>query len=194
MTLQSIAWAAGVFGILSIAKGMFLRRRFARLAFDGGGCGPRGSAPFGGHHRGGRGWAPWARRGIGRSFWLRAVFARLDTTPGQEREIRAALEDMQERARDAKTSLPEARTNVARAVRGDEVDLGALEAASARLDATSEMMKDAFNGALKRIHAVLDSRQRERLADLIGKGFGHRGWGRNEGSGEGGPYRSTPAV
>jgi len=54
------------------------------------------------------------------------------------------------------------------------------------VDATAEKMKDAFVSALKRIHAVLDGKQRERLADLVGKGaFGR--WARG-----GGPYRGRP--
>jgi Spy/CpxP family protein refolding chaperone len=173
MALCSIAIAAGVVGVLALIKGLVLRRRFG-----GGGCGPgRGFGRFGGRHG-----------GIGRSFWLRALYAKLDTTPGQEREIRAALEELKDRAVDARSALPETRANVARAIAGDEFDGSALEAVSARLDATGEMMKDAFASALKRIHAVLDAKQRERLAEIVGKGgFGRWGHG-------GGPYRDGAAL
>jgi hypothetical protein len=41
-------------------------------------------------------------------------------------------------------------------------------------------MRKAFVGALGKIHAVLDDRQRERLADMIeGEGF-HRGFARGD--------------
>ena len=170
MALCSIALAAGIVGVVALVRGLVFRRRF----------GGRGSC--GG--RGGRGGG-----GLGRSFWLRAIYAKLDTTPGQEREIRTALEELRERARDAKTGLPETRANIARAIAGEEFDGAAFEAVSARVDATAEKMKDAFASALKRIHGVLDARQRERLADIVGKGgFGR--WGRGGfPSGEGGPYR-----
>jgi len=113
------------------------------------------------------------------------LYARLDTTPGQEREIRAALEELRERARDAKLGMLETRENLGRSVAGEEFDTSAFESVSARLDATSEKMKDAAASALKRIHGVLDPKQRERLADLISKGaFGR--WSRGGG---GGPYR-----
>jgi Spy/CpxP family protein refolding chaperone len=193
MSLWSIAMAAGLVGVLAMVKRLVLRRRFASDAgWGGGGC-EGGSCRSGG----GRGLGGWGRfggrsRGIGRSFWLRALFARLDTTPGQEREIRAALEDLRDRARDAKTGLPETRANIGKAMAGDTFDRSALEAASARFDATAEKMKDAFASALQRIHGVLDPKQRERLAELVSSGFGP--WGRGGFRGNGGPYRGSSEL
>ncbi len=168
MALCSIAMAAGFLGVVALAKGLFFRRRF----FAGGRC-------HGGGHRG--------RRGIGKSRWLRFVFARLDTTPGQEREIRAAIEELGQRARDAKENLKESRESVGRAISGETFDGEAFEAASARADASSAQVKDAFAEALRRVHAVLDSKQRERLAALIANGpFGRWGGGPRGGH----PYRA----
>lgn len=210
MALCSIAVAAAVLGVVVIVKRLVFRRRFGHLAFAGGPCGGggfgsglgSGDEGGGGSCGGGSRWAPWGGRGrgwgrfggrrggIGRSFWLRALFARLDTTPGQEREIRAAIEEMQERALDAKSDLPEARSNIAKAIGGESFDVAAFEAMSARLDATTEKVKDAFASALERIHGVLDAKQRERLAEIVGKGGAGR-WGRGgPPSGDGGPYRS----
>ncbi len=174
---SAIAIAAAVVGVVALVKGFVLRRRFG-----GGHCGGRG----------GHGFRRWGgRRGIGRSFWLRALYARLDTTPGQEREIRAAIEDLQSRARDAKSALPETRTNIGKALAGETFDESAFEAVRARLDATGEMLKDALSSALKRIHGVLDPKQRERLAAIVSEGgFGR--WGR--GGGYGGPYRGGAEI
>lgn len=172
MAICSIAIAAGIIGVVGLVKALVFRRRFG-----GHGCSRgRGRGRFGGH-----------RGGIGRSFWLRSLYARLDTTPGQEREIRAAIEELRERAWDAKTDLPSARENIGKAIAGETFDDGAFEAVSARVDATAEKLKDAVGSALKRIHGVLDPKQRERLADIVGKG-GFGCWGR--GGGFGGPYRS----
>lgn len=193
MAICSIAVAAGIVGFLAVVKRLVFRRRFG-LAFAGGPCAARGYG--GGHDDEGGGWGRrWGsfrggRGGIGGSFWLRALFRRLDTTPGQEREIRAALEEMRDRARDAKEGIPETRENIGKAIRGDEFDASALEVVSARLDATSEKMKDAFSSALKRIHGVLDPKQRERLAEIIGRGL-HRG---GQGFGGGGPYRGAASL
>jgi Spy/CpxP family protein refolding chaperone len=205
MALCSIAIAAGIVGVVAVVKRLVFRRRFGHLAFAGGPCGGGGGygcGPGYGYERTGScgggfgGGPPWARfrkwgrghgGGIGGSFWLRALYARLDTTPAQEREILAAIEDLRERAKNAKADLPEARANLGKALGGETFDDSAFEAVTARIDATSEKMKDAFGSALKRIHAVLDAKQRERLADLVANGaFGR--WGRG---GDGGPYRST---
>lgn len=210
MALCSVAIAAGVLGVVALAKAIFFRRRFHRMAFGGG---PRGGGPlaYGGYGEGfegagcghgprgfGRwggfgGWRGGGWRGPGGSFWLRALFARLDTTPGQEREIRAAIEELRERARDAKGSMKESRESLGKAIGGETFDDAAFEAVSARFDATSEKMKDAFSSALKRIHAVLDPKQRERLADLVSKGMFGRG-GRGGFGGWGGPYRESAEI
>lgn len=194
MALCSLGIAAGIIGVVALVKGLVFRRRFGHHAFEGGGgCGGGG---FGGPQacaaarRWGRGGFGGHRGGIGGSFWLRALYARLDTTPGQEREIRAAIEELRERARDAKSNLPEARENIGKAIAGETFDTSAFEAVSARFDATGEKLKDALSSALKRIHGVLDPKQRERLADIVSRG-GFGGWGRGRGAGFGGPYRSA---
>ena len=189
MALCSIAIAAGVIGVVAVVKRLVLGRRFGHHAFAAGPCGGEGGG-FGPPWRRARGWGRGG--GIGQSFWLRRIFARLDTTPGQEREIRAAIEDMRERAQDAKSGLPETRASLARSISGETFDAAAFEAVSARVDATTEKMKDAFASALKRIHGVLDPKQRERLAELVGSGgFGR--WGGGGGS-QGGPYRGGAEI
>jgi len=162
MALCSIAIALGIVSAFALTKKLVFRRRF--------GCAP--------HSR---------RGGPGRSFWLRSLFARLDTTPGQEREIRAAIEELRDRARDAKSGVGETREGIGQAVAGESFDEAAFESVTARFDATAEKMKDAAAVALRRIHAVLDPKQRERLAELVSRGaFGR--WGRPVVLG-GGPYR-----
>ena len=126
--------------------------------------------------------------GPGGSFWLRSIFSRLDTTPGQEREIRGAIEDFQKTAWSAKEGLQRTREGLARAVRGDAFDEVAIGDVEVRVDSAATDMKLALDAALRRIHVVLDVHQRERLADLIEKG---RRW---RGSGHGGPYRSVLRV
>ena len=209
MALCSIAIAAGIVGVVAVVKRLVFRRRFGHLAFAGGPCGGGPGFAYGGYGGGedegpscgsGRGFGgpPWARGfrswgrgghrgGIGGSFWLRMLYTRLDTTPGQEREIRAAIEELRDRAKDAKSGMLETRESLGKSVAGETFDDAAFEAVSARVDATSEKMKDALSSALKRVHAVLDPKQRERLADLVSKGVNPRRWGR--GGGGGGPYR-----
>ncbi|HVH46626.1 MAG TPA: periplasmic heavy metal sensor [Labilithrix sp.] len=180
--------AAGVIGMVVAVKKLVFHRRFGGgpwalaacgpgWARHGGGC--RGEAGEDGH--GHRGWGRWGGfgRGPGRSFWLRGLFARLDTTPGQEREIRAAIEEFQTAARGAKDGLKDARADLARAIGSETFDEVAVAEASARVDGATSHVKDALTAALKRAHGVLDAHQRQRLAELLtnGPGFGRRGWG-----------------
>jgi Spy/CpxP family protein refolding chaperone len=153
MATCSIGWALVLGAAIFVATRLLLRRR----------C-----------HRG-RGGGP------GRSRFLRGIFARLDTTPGQEREIRAAIEELQTQARSAREKVRGAREGLARALRGDAVDDAAFVELRARAEDVASEMHRAFEAALRRVHAILDPAQRERLAALLERGpFGR--WG--------GPYRA----
>jgi uncharacterized membrane protein len=164
----ALAVAAGVLGVVAVVKRVVFWRRYAMAGYGYGGCG--------GHHM---------RRGPGRTFWLRALFARLDTTPGQEREIRSAIEELQQRTVELKGGLRGARDDVAKAIGGEVFDESAIGDAAARADGVTAQLKAVLTEALRKIHAVLDPKQRERLAELLAKGpgFGRRGWG--------GPYREV---
>lgn len=164
MVLCSMAIGGAVVGLAALIRGLVHRRR----------CG------HGGHGHYGRG------RGFGRSYWLRALFSRLDTTPGQEREIRSALEEFKRVATEAKSDLAVAREDVARAVRSEAFDEIAIGDAQVKADNSTLKVKQAFEAALRRIHAILDSEQRERLGDLLSRGLG--GFVRS-----GGPYRGPAA-
>jgi Spy/CpxP family protein refolding chaperone len=178
--------AAGIIGavmLFKVVRAIFWRRRMMHYGYAGG-CGSRGfSGGCGSRGRWGGG-PPWAR-GPGNSFWLRAIFSKLDTTPGQEREIRSAIEDFQREARAAKDGLKGAREKLARAFGPEALDeAGLIEARASAEDVTGKV-KDAFATALRRIHGVLDPKQRERLAELLEKGPRFRSWG--------GPYRDASA-
>ncbi len=172
--------AAGIIGavmVFKLIRALFWRRRMMHYGYEGGGC-----------HRGGfgrRGWGGPFGRGPGGSFWLRMLFSRLDTTPGQEREIRSAIEDFQREARTAKEGLGGAREKLAQAFGGEQLDESVLIEAQASAEDVTGKVKEAFAAALRRVHAVPDPKQRERMAELIAKGPGFRGWG--------GPYRGARA-
>ena len=166
------------------------------MAHGGGGCahgdhdcGPWGGSPWGGRSRGRRR-GGWMRGGLGRNFFLRAAFERLDTSPGQEKAIRAALEELRVVARSVRADVASTRADIARAMRGDLLDEDALVDVSTRVTAAGEAMRAAAVGALVKVHAALDERQREALADLIesGPGFGGRA---GSGGFPGGPYRTA---
>ena len=139
----------------------------------------------------GGGWGGWHRawrghRGgrFGRWGFLRAIFERLDTSPGQEKVIRDAVEEFSDSASDAKRELSKSREDLAKAMRNDYFDETLFGELFARHDTALEGLRKEGIGALARIHEVLDEKQRGRLADVIENGpgwFGRR---------DGGPYRS----
>lgn len=134
-----------------------------------------------GHHGwGGRGWQGGG--GGGGDFWLRGLYEKLDATPGQEKVIRAAVDEIKTAMQGARGELETSRRDVAKAVRTgavDEVQLGEL---FARHDEKLRDVRKAFVGALAKVNEALDEDQRKRLADLLEGGLGHFG-------GFGGPYR-----
>jgi hypothetical protein len=106
---------------------------------------------------------------------MRHLFEALDTSPGQEKEIRSAFDELLDEARAMRKEANDSRADVAQALRGaffDETRMGEL---FARHDDGLDKLRRAVVGALARVHAVLDENQRTRLADLIEKGRG-RPW------------------
>ncbi len=144
----------GVLVGIRLVVGLVRRRRAMRMGF-GGGC---GMSRFhgGGHHRGfGR------HGGIGQSFWLRRAFAKLDTTPGQEKEIKAALEELRDTANAQRDRRGVAGARLADALEEDVfVDAPVI----AEVRGAADEMQDALSRAMHRIASALDDKQRKQLA------------------------------
>lgn len=129
----------------------------------GGWDGGRGPWGGGGHDGGSR--TPW---------WLRGLFSRLDTTPGQEKVIREVINELRDEGRDLRGEFRKARGDLAGALRSEGVDETALGEAFARHDDALLRMRKGVVGALAKLHEALDERQRRMLADWLesGRGFG----------------------
>lgn len=154
------------------------RRAFGHHGFGRGhGCGHGGGVAFGyhggchGRRGGGFGEADERPRGGVPRGVMRMVFQRLQTTPGQERELFAAIDELQAALRPLKEELAASKSDIAAALRS--VD-GKLSGTFGRHDEKLAEGRAAFEKALARIHAALEPAQREQLADLLGK----LGWGR----------------
>jgi hypothetical protein len=138
-----------------------------------GACGAYGAGPWGrrGGPWGGRGFGGFGHRG-GRRHFVAFLLERLDTTAAQEKVITAALDELHEALEGQRGELRRTRADIAAATRSPSFDETRLGELFARHDASLEAIRKAFVGALGKIHAVLDDRQRERLADLIEAGPG----------------------
>jgi hypothetical protein len=144
-----------------------------RGLFRGGACGGRWD-DGGGYGR---------ERGL-RGGLLRALFERLDTSPGQEKVLRAAADELHAAGEKLRGEGRKTREDVAKVLRGPFVDEALFGEIFSRHDVAIEELRRAVVGALARAHEALDERQRARLADLVqdgpfGGGFGrrHRGGG-----------------
>jgi hypothetical protein len=144
------------------------------------GCG-RGGYGMGYHDDfdGGPGW----RLGGGpRAWFLRSLFQRLETTPGQEKAIVAALDELRENRKVVREEARQTREDLARVIGGGLVEDGSLEETFHRHDRLAAQLRVSFIEALKKINEVLDEGQRKKIARFI-EGGGMPRWG--------GPYRST---
>lgn len=156
---------------------------YGRRWGGGGWGGYRDHGGWGGHH-GDHHDQGWGGGFDGPQTLLRGLFRRLDTTPGQEKVIVAAIEEMRAAGREARGELKTSRADIAKAMRSpgfDEVVFGEM---FARHDTALEALRKSGVGAMAKIHDALDEKQRERLADLIenGPGFFRAPWSRPEAS------------
>lgn len=124
------------------------------------------------------GWNPhWRRRG------LHMLLRRIDASPAQERAIIAEVEQFRDRVRGVRANAPEARADLAAAIRAPELDDATLASLKSRVDTAIGDVRTAALEALRNIHALLDPGQRERVADFLDTNW----WRRARPAG--GPYR-----
>lgn len=131
---------------------------------------------YGGYYRGHHG-------GYGRRGALNAVLARLDTAPGQEKVIAAAVDDFIGQARETGREVRDTRKAVADALRADHLDEGRLNEVFGRHDAALDRIRRAGVDSTRKVHEALDERQRKILGDLVENGF--YGFGHHHGYGHG---------
>jgi hypothetical protein len=140
-----------LFGILCVVAFVAVwRGGFRRRCYAGHGYGRR----FG---RGGR----FMRGG---HFGLYRLFEALDTSPGQEKAIRSALDEVRLSLVALRPRLKETRHSVAAALASDVFDADAMvQALDAPLHDVSQG-RGAVVAAAAKIHEALDADQRRRLA------------------------------
>ena len=141
---------------------------YGRRGWGGGWGGHHHDGGYGGHHEGGWGGGGWG----GPSVFLRMLFQRLETTPGQEKVIVAAFEEMREAGRKARGEIAASRADIAKAMRSPTIDEVLFGEMFARHDAALETLRKAGVGAIAKVHDALDERQRARFADLVEQGPG----------------------
>ncbi len=134
--------------------------------YGAGPCG-RGSLDMGCRGGFGHGW----HGGGGPRWFLRALFERLETTPGQEKAIVAAIEELRENRRAVRDEARQTREDIAHVVSGGLVDDGSLEETFHRHDRLAAQLRVSFVEALKKITEALDEGQRKKVARFLEGGI-----------------------
>ncbi len=170
-----IGFIIGAACAVGIAKMLRRRAWYGHYGHGGYGhaCGPaEGIRGF----RGMRG--PGMRSMRSPARWaLRALFERLETTPGQERVILAALDELRENRKTVRDEAKQTRVDLAHAIEGGLIEDSTLEDAFARHDRTLAQLRVGFTEALKKVVEALDQDQRKELARWLEGGFFRSGWG-----------------
>lgn len=142
------------------------------------------------HHHGRWGW-----RGM-----LRGLFLRLDTSPGQEKVLVEAVEEVMQALEKLRPEGEATLKAVAQALRGESFDSTPLNELDARHEALIAELRRTLRAALSRVHEALDMRQRRELSEMLEHGAhwgsraawayarhggwgcrGHGGWGPGHG-------------
>jgi len=108
---------------------------------------------------------------------LNRLLDRLDTTPGQEKVIREAVDTLMDDVHEARSELHATRTDIAQAIRGETLDRGAIEGVFERHDRVIDRVRQNALDSFGKVHETLDERQRRILAELIEAGPFARGLG-----------------
>src|SRR5580658_9733855 len=157
--------------------GLFKVARGSCYGYGGQGrCGGAFGGPFGGprerwvgRHGG------FGSRGFGARFFLRSVFERLETTPGQEKVIVQAADELRGTFGKAREQFRETRNDFARVFRGEVVDEAALADIFFKHDTVISETRRSAVEAVRKAHEALTEEQRSQVADFIERG--RRGWG-----------------
>jgi hypothetical protein len=119
----------------------------------------------------------WHRHGHGhgRRFFARRVLyrvlRRLDATPAQERLVRDEVFGVVDSVKGLRDKAKAARTALAAALRDETLDSQKLAAVMREQEELVTTVRDRVVEALTRVHASLDGRQRQELADAFERGY-----------------------
>jgi hypothetical protein len=133
---------------------------------------------FGHHHHGGMGRGGWRHGGGWRRYALYSLFERLDATPGQEKVITGAMDELRAKLAKMRGQFAEQRTKAATAFRAEVLTPEQAEGVFAPFGTHFDELRAASAEAMRKIHEALDERQRGVLANLVENGWGFGGAGR----------------
>ncbi len=159
-----------VFGVVAGTLAIVVLMRLAMRGFHhrhgwrhGGAWRHYGDGP--GRHGG------WHHRGGWRRYALYSLFERIDATPGQEKVIAGAMDELRTKLGQMRAQWSEQRHQAASTFRGESVTAEQADAVFAPFGQQFDQLRDAASEAMRKIHEALDDRQRRILADLVENGW-----------------------
>ena len=183
-----IGFIIGTLCLIGLAKTV-RRARYGYCGYSGS-CGPSlgpSHGPWGhdpyrgpwGGPRHPRGWGhpgPWGAPDAAANmdpakFWLRGLFERLGTTPGQERVILEAVTALRNQGGELRGAAESTGAAASKAFRADSFDVAVLGDAFAKQSMAVESAQKSVVEALHKVHEALDERQRRILADMLDRGL-----------------------
>lgn len=117
-----------------------------------------------------------ARHRFRHGFGQRRLMRYLDASPGQERVIREAMSDVWGSARGLKDALEPGKKQLADLMEHQTLDKRDVEQWLEVQEASFAPLRERLADAATRIHEVLDTEQRKKLAKLVERGprfYGH---------------------
>jgi len=156
---------ACLIGLITI----WTRHRHGYYAFAGGRHGYGYHRHCGADERG----LGWRGRGGGGRVLYR-LLDRLDTTPGQEKAIKNALEEAGEQLAMIRQPLEELRSDLGEAMQREAFDRAQVEMLFTRGEGRLKEARATVIEALERVHAALEPEQRKQLGKIVGR-LGTRG-------------------
>ena len=130
--------------------------------------------------RGRRYWGHYGHR-YGYGFFLRRLFQRLNTGPGQEKVVLSELEALRETGRELRAELKTTRADIAAIVREPSFDKAKVETLFRKQDELIAKLRAAASASLEKVHGALDDTQKKDLADMVERGFWRGGYGYGHG-------------
>jgi hypothetical protein len=115
--------------------------------------------------------------GYGRSWFLRRIFQRLETGPGQEKVVLGEIDALRETARSLRSELKATRADIAAIMREEQFDRAKVDTLFRKQDELLERLRTAAVGSFEKVHAAMDERQKRQLADWVERGFYMGGYG-----------------
>ena len=110
------------------------------------------------------------RYGMGARAILWRLLRRIDATPAQEKVFRDEVAGLRDGARGLREELRASGRDLALALRDETLDPQKLASVYRKQDEILAGLRERLSASLGRVHATLDARQRNELADLLERG------------------------